>query len=256
MAYSRGPIGGMMRGMHVAPPTRPATAMVLWPLPLVAGLLPAVATLAAWALSMHLGLVPACNPFIDGCISISRAARHDLPNHVFRTLVLPAALLQALTWWLAARWLRDLPGAAAMRGLAALPLLGATAGLALVLYGSFLGTDGPIYRALRQYGTVVYFGFTCLCLLIAGGAVQRAVAAGALTLAPALRHAMVALSVGLVMLGLGNALVGAAADGELKHRVENLTEWWGALIFVLGFVALAAMWRRCRLQLTLHDGGP
>jgi len=245
-----------MRGMHVAPPTRPATAMVLWPLPLVAGLLPAVATLAAWALSMHLGLVPACNPFIDGCISISRAARHDLPNHVFRTLVLPAALLQALTWWLAARWLRDLPGAAAMRGLAALPLLGATAGLALVLYGSFLGTDGPIYRALRQYGTVVYFGFTCLCLLIAGGAVQRAVAAGALTLAPALRHAMVALSVGLVMLGLGNALVGAAADGELKYRVENLTEWWGALIFVLGFVALAAMWRRCRLQLTLHDGGP
>ena len=245
-----------MRGMHVAPPTRPATAMVLWPLPLVAGLLPAVATLAAWALSMHLGLVPACNPFIDGCISISRAARHDLPNHVFRTLVLPAALLQALTWWLAARWLRDLPGAAAMRGLAALPLLGATAGLALVLYGSFLGTDGPIYRALRQYGTVVYFGFTCLCLLIAGGAVQRAVAAGALALAPALRHAMVALSVGLVMLGLGNALVGAAADGELKHRVENLTEWWGALIFVLGFVALAAMWRRCRLQLTLHDGGP
>ena len=245
-----------MRGMHVAPPTRPATAMVLWPLPLVAGLLPAVATLMAWALSMHLGLVPACNPFIDGCISISRAARHDLPNHVFRTLVLPAALLQALTWWLAARWLRDLPGAAAMRGLAALPLLGATAGLALVLYGSFLGTDGPIYRALRQYGTVVYFGFTCLCLLIAGGAVQRAVAAGALALAPALRHAMVALSVGLVMLGLGNALVGAAADGELKHRVENLTEWWGALIFVLGFVALAAMWRRCRLQLTLHDGGP
>jgi len=256
MAYSRGPIGGMMRGMHVAPPTRPATAIVLWPLPLVAGLLPAVATLAAWALSMHLGLVPACNPFIDGCISISRAARHDLPNHVFRTLVLPAALLQALTWWLAARWLRDLPGAAAMRGLAALPLLGATAGLALVLYGSFLGTDGPIYRALRQYGTVVYFGFTCLCLLIAGGAVQRAVAAGALTLAPALRHAMVALSVGLVMLGLGNAMVGAAADGELKYRVENLTEWWGALIFVLGFVALAAMWRRCRLQLTLHDGGP
>ena len=256
MAYSRGPIGGMMRGMHVAPPTRPATAMVLWPLPLVAGLLPAVATLTAWALSMHLGLVPACNPFIDGCISISRAARHDLPNHVFRTLVLPAALLQALTWWLAARWLRDLPGAAAMRGLAALPLLGATAGLALVLYGSFLGTDGPIYRALRQYGTVVYFGFTCLCLLIAGGAVQRAVAAGALALAPALRHAMVALSVGLVMLGLGNALVGAAADGELKYRVENLTEWWGALIFVLGFVALAAMWRRCRLQLTLHDGGP
>jgi hypothetical protein len=242
--------------MRAAPPGRPATAVALWPLPLAAGLMPAVATLAAWGLSVHLGLVPSCNPFVDGCVSISRAARHDLPNHVFRTLVLPAAVLQALTWWLAARWLRGLPGAAAMRGLAALPPLGVTAAVALVLYGSFLGTEGPIYRALRQYGTVVYFGFTCLCLLIAGGAVQRAVAAGALALAPSLRHAMVGLSVALVLLGLGNALVGAAADGELKHRVENLTEWWGALIFVLGFVALAAMWRHCRLQLSLRDGGP
>lgn len=242
--------------MPVAPSSRLTNAVALWPLPLVAGLLPAVATLAAWALSVHLGLVPACNPFIDGCISISRAARHGLPNHLFRSLVLPAAVLQALTWWLAARWLRGLPGAAAMRGLAALPLLGATAAVALVLYGSFLGTEGPIYRALRQYGTVVYFGFTCLCLLIAGGAVQRAVAAGALALAPALQHAMVALSVALVLLGLGNALVGAVADGDLEVRVENVTEWWGASIFVLGFVALAAMWRRCRLQLSLHDGEP
>jgi len=242
--------------MPVAPPSRLTTAVALWPLPLIAGLLPAVATLAAWALSVHLDLVPACNPFIDGCISISRAARHDLPNHVFRTLVLPAAVLQALTWWLAARWLRGLPGAAAMRGLSALPLLGATAAVALVLYGSFLGTEGPIYRALRQYGTVVYFGFTCLCLLIAGGAVQRAVAGGALALAPALQHAMVALSVALVLLGLGNALFGAVADSDLKVRVENVTEWWGASIFVLGFMALAAMWRRCRLQLSLHDGEP
>jgi len=237
-------------------PGRPDPAVGLWPLPLAAGLLPAVATLAAWALSVHLDLVPACNPFVDGCVSISRAARHGLPNHLFRTLVLPAAVLQGLTWWLAARWLRGLPGAAAMRGLPALPLLGAAAAVALVLYGSFLGSEGPIYRALRQYGTVVYFGFTCLCLLIAGGAVQRAVAAGALALTPALHHAMVALSVALVLLGLGNALVGAVADDDLKVRVENVTEWWGASIFVLGFVSLAAMWRRCRLQLSLHDGGP
>ena len=251
MAYSRGPIGGMMRGMHVAPPTRPATAMVLWPLPLVAGLLPAVATLAAWALSMHLGLVPACNPFIDGCISISRAARHDLPNHVFRTLVLPAALLQALTWWLAARWLRDLPGAAAMRGLAALPLLGATAGLALVLYGSFLGTDGPIYRALRQYGTVVYFGFTCLCLLLAGDAMMRLAASRRVVLPRTLPAAFTVLAALLVALGLVNALVAALFDDTVKARIENVTEWWGALVFVLGFAALASIWRRLDLRVAI-----
>jgi len=103
---------------------------------------------------------------------------------------------------------------------------------------------------------VVYFGFTCLCLLIAGGAVQRAVAAVRWRCRRRCHHAMVALSVALVLLGLGNALVGAVADDDLKVRVENVTEWWGASIFVLGFVSLAAMWRRCRLQLSLHDGGP
>jgi hypothetical protein len=37
----------------------------------------------------------------------------------------------------------------------------------------------------------------------------------------------------------------------LKGRVENVTEWWGALIFVLGFCALALMWRRERAVLSL-----
>jgi hypothetical protein len=83
-----------------------AASMPLWPLALVAGLLPAVASLAALALATRAELVPSCNPFIDGCVSISRAARHDLPNHVFRALMLPAATLQALTWLVQAQALR------------------------------------------------------------------------------------------------------------------------------------------------------
>src|SRR6187551_3232532 len=51
----------------------------LWPLPLLAGLLPLIATVVAYLMSIRLGLVPECNPFLEGCVSISRAARHDLP---------------------------------------------------------------------------------------------------------------------------------------------------------------------------------
>jgi len=40
---------------------------------------------------------PACNPYLEGCVSISRAARHGLPNHLFKALVLPAAALQGVT---------------------------------------------------------------------------------------------------------------------------------------------------------------
>ena len=61
-------------------------AQAVWPLPLVAGFLPAVATIAAFLISLKLGLIPSCNPFLDGCVSISRSARHGLPNLVFRAL--------------------------------------------------------------------------------------------------------------------------------------------------------------------------
>ena len=84
----------------------PRSASPLWALPLAAGLLPAVAALTALGLSIELGLVPACNPLLDGCVSISRVGRHDLPNYIFRALVLPAAVLQGLTWMLCAAWLK------------------------------------------------------------------------------------------------------------------------------------------------------
>ncbi|MBL8324360.1 MAG: hypothetical protein JNJ89_05315 [Rubrivivax sp.] len=236
--------------MRPTPPPAVTGGLPLWPLALLAGLLPLAAALGAWALSTAQGLIPACNPFVEGCVSVSRAARHDLPNHLFRALMLPAAALQALSWLLASRWLASLLGR--YRLLAWLAPLGALASVALVLYATFLGTEGAIYRWLRQYGTVVYFGGTCICLLIAGGGVQRAVRAGRLVLARWAEHAMVALAVALVTLGLVNALVAAFMGDELKGRMENVTEWWGALIFVLGFFALAVIWRRVGLVLQLH----
>lgn len=239
--------------MNIHPPLAgPGSVLPLWPLALLAGALPLVATLVAWGLSTAQGLIPACFPFVDGCVSVSRSARHGLPNHLFRAVMLPAAALQGLCWLLAARWLGTL--LPPYRLLAALAPLGAVVSVALVLYGSFLGTEGAAYRWLRQYGTVVYFGGTCICLLITGGGVQRAVAAGRLVLARWVEHAMVALALTLVSLGLLNALVAAFFGDEIKGRMENVTEWWGALIFVLGFFALALIWRRVGLAVHLGAG--
>ncbi len=229
--------------------TREPDAVALWPLALLAGLLPLVATVVSTTLSMQQGLVPSCNPFWDGCTSISRAARHGLPNILFQALMLPAATLQALVWVLVARWLVQV--GAGGRGVAWIAPLGMVAGIALVVYGSFLGTEGPVYRWLRQYGTVGYFGFTCLSLLFTGQAVQALVRDGRWSMPAWLERAMVGLAAALVLLGLGNALVAAAFGEPLKGRVENVTEWWGALIFVLGFGAIAALWWRERVALRL-----
>jgi hypothetical protein len=228
----------------------PHRTIALWPLALLAGLLPMLAALSATALSMQQGLVPACNPLIEGCVSVSRAARHELPNLIFQLLMVPGATLQALVWLLAARWLRPAHGRAE-RGVRLLVPLGLMAGVALVLYATFLGTEGPVYRWLRQYGTVIYFGSTCVCLLLLGRAVQARVAAATLPLPRWQGRAVVAIAVALPMLGVGNAIVAWLFDDALKARVENVTEWWGSLIFVLGFYLIAAMWRRAGLALQL-----
>lgn len=223
----------------------------LWWLALAAGLLPAAGTLIAFNLAVAQGQFPSCNPLLDGCVSISRAGRHDLPNIVFRALLLPGATLQGIVWLLARAWLGSL-GAPQDRLLKVLPGVGVTAALFLVLYGAFLGTEGPGYQWMRRYGVVVYFGFTCIAMLIVGGAVQRVTAAtGRLRQCATVLYALVAA---LPVLGLVNATSPLYLDSEAaRDALGNITEWWGAVVFTAFFVVLAWLWRRTHFAASL-DG--
>ena len=233
-----------------SPTPGPPSPIPLWPLPLIAGLLPAVGSLIALAYSIHLQLIPACNPFIDGCVSVSRAARYDLSNHIFRAMTLPGAALQGLTWILVAHWLRPI-APKHQRSLRFVPWLGLIAAIALIAYGTFLGTEGQAYRWLRAYGTVIYFGLTCIAMILAGGAIREA--AGAQRIAVPLRSdvALLGFAGALLALGVANAILGPMFDAQMKDKIENITEWWGSLVFTLVFMAIAAIWRRNRVSASM-----
>ncbi len=217
------------------------TTRRLWLLPLAAALLPLLATAIAYLLAIRLGLAPACNPFFEGCVSISRAARHELPNILFRGLMLPAAVLQGLCWLLCPAWLRSLD-APPTRWLRLLPWLGVTASACLVLYGSFLGTEGEGYRFMRRYSTAFYFGLTCIGMLIVSGEMQRLAAAGRRQ--RRISHALLALCLALPLLGLVHVLVPLVLPVEAaQDALENITEWWGGAIFTVFFFVLAWAWR-------------
>jgi hypothetical protein len=93
-------------------------------------------------------------------------------------------------------------------------------------------------------------------MLLTGRALQRLHALGALHLPTAHERALLALFGAIVLLGLGNAMVGAWADDELKDRVENATEWWGSLGMTLAFVVLADLWRRWNVAIRLSVAEP
>jgi hypothetical protein len=228
---------------------RQPDSLPAWALPLAAGLLPAIAAVTAFLMSVHSGLISPCNPVLDGCVSISRAARHELPNLVFRALVLPGATLQAISWILCAQWLGSID-AASGRTPRTLAMLGTLAGLFFILYGAFLGSDGEIYQWLRRYGINFYFGLTYLCMLLTSARVFQLAQGDRLHIPWQLHRALGVLCLTLLAFGLGNLLAKSLlSDEALADRIENSLEWLAGLLFTLFFLMMSWLWHQTRFRL-------
>jgi hypothetical protein len=215
----------------------------LWPLPLLITLLFVVAAHTAYLLSIQGGHVPACMPYTEGCVSISRAARHGLGNHVFRLLVIPCAVLHALVWLLSRHWLH---------GGWVMAALGILSAIALAVYATFLGTEGETYRFLRRYGVVVYFGFGYLAQL---ALMRRAARLQALT--ARVIAWMSWLAVAMLALGMANVVAGlVVVEPTAKDRWENIFEWWLGLLMVGWYAVLAVAWRKQDLAVHIERRDP
>jgi hypothetical protein len=209
----------------------------LWFLALACALVPTGTVALAWWLSVRAGHIPDCIPHLEGCTSISRAARHGTANLVFKFAMIPCAFLQGWLWIEAGRWIRARhphPGAGASH-----VVLGLVAGVALALYATFLGTDGAIYQWLRRFGIVFYFGATYLAMVVF---TQRA---AELRLERPVVRLMLALCCVLLALGLASvAARGLVADPVLTDRIEDMLEWHMATLLAAWMLALAFLWRR------------
>ena len=202
-------------------------------LALAVAIVPAVAAHLAYYLSVRDGWVPACIPYLDGCTSISRAARHGVGNTLFKAVMLPMALVSALLWREAWHWLREqrrTPGPA-------LRASGAVAAVALATYVAFLGDEGEFARWLRRYGALAYFAATYLAQI---GFVRHAWHAGR-------RDAPMKSMLALCVLLLGFGLVSVWASGTLqppaKDQVEDAVEWVLGAFFTAWFLCLAWLWK-------------
>ena len=200
-------------------------------------MVPALAVHIAWRLSVAEGHIPECIPHIEGCTSISRAARHGTGNLVFKMLMLPAAALQAWSWILAARWIERLAGSRhAARGLVP---LGIIAGVALALYAAFLGTEGALYGWLRRYGITFYFASTFCAMLVFTRQVR------ALGAAPRLAAAMLWTCMAMLALGLANVVAPLfGTDAALRERLRDAMEWQLGACITAWFVLQAVTMRR------------
>ena len=193
-------------------------------------------------------------PYLDGCVSISRAARSGPGLHLFRALMLPSAVLLLLSWEFVREWLRGLGACSGRRGWL-IGGLGAVGAVFLVFYATWLGTEGDWYRWLRRYGVIFYFAGTALAQLLliwvlwpqrmrlAGGRLARPIAA--LT-------ALVSLQWALGVFSSLKRLI--FDDPQLIDRIESIIEWCYALPMATGFIVIAWMFRRSGFHARFHLG--
>ena len=234
-------------------PLPPESAVSLYVFGLGLAVWPIFVVHGCYLLSLAEGHVPLCIPYWDGCTSISRAGRHGWAFFLFKAGMLPYAAGLAAYWWICQRWLRAL-GDAGSNGMVVAGISGA---LFLVLYATFLGSDGAFYQWLRRTGIHVYFSMTFLAqglLVVRLHRLRRGTMERAGWLRPLVPMLIVVAAL-VAGLGLAFALVGRGLEIE-RDRLENAIEWVAALLMQVGLLLTVFGWRATRLRMGLQADRP
>ena len=197
-------------------------------------LLPFGAVHACFLIAVMQGHIPLCNPYWDGCTSISRAGRSGDAIYLFRGLMLPFATLLLAYWWVASCWLKSQRDKATRRILVT-QCLGSLGAVFLALYVSTLGESGEMASWMRRTGINLFFGFTVLAQLLLAALLPTGGTTGAC------KRWLQALCGVMLLLGL--------ASLPLQHFVDdrpallNALEWQVSLLLIAGLLCVAPAWR-------------
>ena len=214
---------------------------------LLVTLLPLFSANTAYLISASANHVPWCIPYIDGCTTISRAARHGDALFLFRGLMMFYAILLICYWWLVKLWLNKLDNHTTRIALT-ICWLGIIGALFLIIYINFLGSTGSIYRFMRRYGVIFYFSLTPLAHMLMINHIKK-LKIKKPEIAVTTRILYYQTSVVTLILILGLISVVMSYAGVKTYESENIIEWNYSLLLSLFFASSFYMWKDLRLKL-------
>ena len=225
-------------------------------LALIITLLPLFATNLAYIMSASAELVPLCIPYIEGCTSISRAARQGEAIFLFRASMMVNAVLLMWYWRFAKCWLDKLRSHEAVdmgkRSAQVMCWLGVVGAFFLILYADYLGTSGSFYRFMRRYGVMFYFTFTPLAQMIMLNQLYklRKIAPN-LDINPRVLRYQLTILVLILLMGLVSLFL-SYTQGPSFER-ENIIEWNFALLATAFFGGSVVMWENLKFSLSIDS---
>ena len=218
-----------------------AFIMVIRGLLIVTALAPIVGINLAYVIGVAYDNLPSCVPYIDGCTSISSTGRYPPGDRLFRAVMLPQAVLLAVTWYFTALWLQAVRPEARKARMTTL-VAGLLGAVALIVYVSYLASNDPFYEIMRRYGIYLYFVGTAVAQIAVSLAIEPS----------RLRRVMLAIMATPFVLGLYN-FIQKELIADL-NSIENRIEWIVALLMQAWFLALLVAWRRSRFELLARAG--
>lgn len=119
---------------------------------LLVSIIPFIAIHLSFILSVQNEYLSLCNPYIDGCYSISRVARQPSSIIIFKVLILVSALSLFFLW----------PRLFKPKHNKTLILIGRIGSLFLIVYIVALGEEGFLYELMRRFGVFIFYIFTLI----------------------------------------------------------------------------------------------
>lgn len=215
-------------------------------------ILPLLASNAVYLLSAIEGFVPWCIPYIDGCTTISKAARSGNSIFIYRASMITYSVLLIWFWIYAQQWLNLLYGYKTKTASAIL-WLGIIGALFLIVYIDFLGTTGEVNRFMRRHGILIFFTFTPLAQLLLLNQHYKILQSipKSIIINPKALHAQ--LVVLLLMLIIGYFSVMQDISQNKTYESENIVEWNFSLLLDLYFLIMIFIWKDYKYSLSYSE---
>jgi hypothetical protein len=210
-------------------------------LAIIITVLPLLACNGAFLLSAYQGLIPWCVPYLDGCSSISRAARSGNAIYFFRMSMTVYCVLLIWFWMYTKNWL-DLLHGHSTRIARLILWLGIVGMFSLIVYIEFLGTTGEVNRFMRRTGIMIYFTLTPLSQLLLLNQHYKILHTNpeAPLSKKTLQFQLVVL---ILMLIIAVISVLQEATQTKSDASENIVEWNFSLLMTLYYAGMFFIWK-------------
>lgn len=149
----------------------------------------------------------------------------------------------AAYWLFSVAWLRSLCRIAGRNEKAgtSIAVFGVAGAIFLIVYVTFLGTQGPVYDFMRRFGIYLYFLFTVIAQLILASKVLSLSSILRMPGVERITRYQMAIAIIPFALGILNLILKETMDDA--DAAENIIEWIFALLMHSYFLLTYFSWR-------------